>query len=315
MNKEKILIVEDEKNLRVLIAQLIEKSGYQVYQAGDGEEGFKVAEQVLPDLIITDVVMPKKDGNQFLKDVRKTAFGKDIPFIILTARVGMRDYFEVLDEVYGFLDKPFKIKELLSMIEEVFVEHPKRDKTKIKNKKDIKTKIAKEEIAVKDEAIVKSVILKHEENISHDEQPLSLGEKGAKESESKKHYSEDSLVGKKKILILENEKNVFQYFKEFFPESAYAIELITSSDHITDRAKEFMPDLIILKHIMGSINNETVANHLREILDFQWTPIVIYDSIVDRAVDEQGVIAHIKDLSLNPEGKELIKRIKELLSA
>jgi len=74
MSQEKVLIVEDEKELRVLIAQSIEKLDYQVYQAGDGEEALKVAEQVLPDLIITDVVIPKKDGNQLLKDIQNSVW-------------------------------------------------------------------------------------------------------------------------------------------------------------------------------------------------------------------------------------------------
>ncbi|MDP8264570.1 MAG: response regulator [Candidatus Aceula lacicola] len=315
MSQEKVLIVEDEKELRVLIAQSIEKLDYQVYQAGDGEEALKVAEQVLPDLIITDVVIPKKDGNQLLKDIQKTAFGKNIPFIIMTARAGMRDYFEVLEGVCGFLEKPFKMKELVLMIEEIFTGNSKRGGARFKNKKNIKTKIDKEKIAIKDEAIVKSEILKHEENVSHDDHSLSLGEKkeGVKENKKEECFSEDFFIGKRKILVLENEKNVFQYFKAFFPEDAYAIELVTSSDHIAGRAKEFMPDLIILKHIVGQANSEIVANYLRETFALQWTPIIIYDRIIDRVSGDQSMPAHSKEFSLNSEGKELIKRIKELL--
>src|SRR5690242_20598077 len=104
---KRILVVEDEPELRKVLAMELEASGYEVFVAGDGEEGFEVAQEVLPDLIITDVLMPKMDGNQLLKKMRATFFGRRIPFMVLTARGKMRDYFEAVD-VNAFVEKPFE---------------------------------------------------------------------------------------------------------------------------------------------------------------------------------------------------------------
>src|SRR3989338_2616962 len=118
MDKKKILIVEDEPEMRQLLVLELETEGYQIYQAADGAEGFRVAQEVQPDLIISDVVMPKMDGNQFLKKLRASVFGKNIPFIILTARGKMRDYFELV-QVDGFIEKPFKPEEILKTIADI----------------------------------------------------------------------------------------------------------------------------------------------------------------------------------------------------
>ena len=119
MAKEKILIVEDEGTSRALLAVELEKAGYQVFQATDGEEAYNVAKAVKPDLIISDIVMPEMDGNQLIKRVRESEFGKKILFIVLTSRSQMQDYFEMMD-VQDFITKPFDAEDLISRIERVF---------------------------------------------------------------------------------------------------------------------------------------------------------------------------------------------------
>ena len=119
MVKEKILIVEDEGTSRTLLTVELEKAGYQVFQSTDGEEAYQVAQGVRPDLIISDIVMPEMDGNQLIKRVRESEFGKKILFIVLTARSQMQDYFEMMD-VHDFITKPFDPQDLISRVERVF---------------------------------------------------------------------------------------------------------------------------------------------------------------------------------------------------
>ncbi len=118
MSKRKILIVEDEPEMRKLLTIELESAGYQVFLAGDGESGFKLAQEAMPDLIVCDIMLPKVDGNQLMKKLRGSSFGKDIPFIVLTARRKMRDYFETM-AVDDFIEKPFKPEDLLAKIEKV----------------------------------------------------------------------------------------------------------------------------------------------------------------------------------------------------
>lgn len=119
MAKEKILIVEDEGTSRALLTTALEKAGYQVFQSTDGEEAYQVAKAVRPDLIISDIVMPEMDGNQLIKRVRESEFGKKILFIVLTSHTKMQDYFEMMD-VQDFITKPFDPQDLISRVERVF---------------------------------------------------------------------------------------------------------------------------------------------------------------------------------------------------
>ena len=71
MPPKKILIVEDEKDLRMLVAEQLKMAGYEVHQACDGEEGFAKAREIQPDLILSDVIMPKKSGTEAYEEIRK----------------------------------------------------------------------------------------------------------------------------------------------------------------------------------------------------------------------------------------------------
>jgi len=117
--KKKILLVEDEDDSRILMAKKLEQSGYKVFQACHGLEGIQAAEDHCPDLIITDVVMPKMNGNEFVSVLRQRPLLKDIPIIVMSIRGNMRDYFERLG-VNEFLSKPFLPKELVSAVDQFF---------------------------------------------------------------------------------------------------------------------------------------------------------------------------------------------------
>lgn len=119
MSNEKILIVEDEETTRVLIAVELEKAGYQVFQANDGEAGFQVTKAIRPDLIITDIVMPGMDGGRFIKRVCEDGFGKNTLFMVMTSHGQMQGYFEMID-VDDFIVKPVNPQELIARVERVF---------------------------------------------------------------------------------------------------------------------------------------------------------------------------------------------------
>ena len=90
---EKILIVEDDKFLRELIAKKLLKEGYEVEEAIDGEDGVRKTKEVMPDLILLDLILPGIDGFEVLKRIKedeKTAF---IPVVILS-NLGQKDEIE-----------------------------------------------------------------------------------------------------------------------------------------------------------------------------------------------------------------------------
>lgn len=86
-----ILFVEDEPTLQKLVGRFLEKEGYQVINALNGETGLELSKKMKPDLILLDLILPKKDGFEVLEELKKDEGTKDIPVIILTNLEGSGD--------------------------------------------------------------------------------------------------------------------------------------------------------------------------------------------------------------------------------
>jgi DNA-binding response OmpR family regulator len=84
MNKKTILVVEDDHAQRSALADTCSRAGFAVAQAAEGESGLETALREHPDLIMLDLLMPKKDGMQFLAELREDAWGKTAKVIILS---------------------------------------------------------------------------------------------------------------------------------------------------------------------------------------------------------------------------------------
>lgn len=82
--KQKILIVEDDEPIRQAIAIGLSRNGFEVSEAKDGEEGLKSAFKVHPDLILLDLRMPKKSGQEMLDELRADKWGVNVPVIVLS---------------------------------------------------------------------------------------------------------------------------------------------------------------------------------------------------------------------------------------
>ncbi|MFA6437853.1 MAG: response regulator [Bacteriovoracaceae bacterium] len=110
-----ILIIEDEKKISALIRKGLEEEKYSVYEAADGEKGEHHALQKQYDLIILDIMLPKKDGIQVLAALRKVENGT--PVLMLTAKGTVEDRVKGLDTgADDYLVKPFAITELLARV-------------------------------------------------------------------------------------------------------------------------------------------------------------------------------------------------------
>lgn len=111
----RILIAEDEKDLNRLITRVLEKQGYGVDACSDGEEALYYLEHTEYDGAVLDIMMPKKDGLEVLKEIRRK--GMDLPVLFLTARDSIADRVLGLDSgADDYLVKPFDFDELLARI-------------------------------------------------------------------------------------------------------------------------------------------------------------------------------------------------------
>ena len=114
----KILIVEDQNELRELVKNFLGDYGYVVDEAEDGEEGYHKINMNSYDCLILDINLPKLDGLEIAKKVRKE--GKSVPIIMLTARSEIYDKIEGFDNgADDYITKPFDMKELLARVEAV----------------------------------------------------------------------------------------------------------------------------------------------------------------------------------------------------
>ena len=114
MNDKKILIVDDEKPIVDILDFNLSKEGFVTYAAYDGEEAISTALNVKPDLIILDLMLPKIDGFNVCKEIRKSL---NCPIIMLTAKE------EVVDKIIGlelgaddYMTKPFSIREVIARV-------------------------------------------------------------------------------------------------------------------------------------------------------------------------------------------------------
>ncbi len=115
---KKILLIEDDTDVREALKLRIEADGFEVAQAGDGEEGLVRYEQEKPDLIILDTGMPKMDGFTFVKVFKSKYSLEATPILVLTGRTGMKEPFE-LEGVRAFLTKPCTGEELVGRIKAI----------------------------------------------------------------------------------------------------------------------------------------------------------------------------------------------------
>lgn len=119
-----VLVIEDEEAVRKTISDLLEIKGYNVFSASGGKEGVKLALELIPDLILCDIMMPDYDGYKVLKKLLAESKTALIPFIFLTAKAEMSDLRLGMElGADDYIVKPFKAKELYKAIETRLAKH------------------------------------------------------------------------------------------------------------------------------------------------------------------------------------------------
>ena len=114
---ELILVIEDEKEIRDLVRYNLEREGFRVAVAGDGEEGLQRLFAARPDALVLDLMLPGRSGLEVLREVRAESSTRDLPVIVLTARSAEMD--KLLGFEHGaddYLTKPFGPRELIARL-------------------------------------------------------------------------------------------------------------------------------------------------------------------------------------------------------
>jgi len=126
---KKVLLVDDEVDVRKFVSKLVERAGYEVIEAKNGVEGMGRVREDKPDLIILDILMPKQSGIRMYRELKTDEPLKDIPVIVLSA-IAPKSFFrsqEVLAEFAGqpvpepeaYIEKPEEPEELIDLMKKI----------------------------------------------------------------------------------------------------------------------------------------------------------------------------------------------------
>lgn len=131
--RKKVLIAEDEEHIRRLVKVILQQDNYDFIEAKDGKEALEKVSEEMPDLIILDLMMPKVDGIEVCKQLKKNVLTRKIPIIMLTAKKEMTDKFVgVRVGADDYLTKPFEPRELRVRVR-TFLDKEKRERNPVTN--------------------------------------------------------------------------------------------------------------------------------------------------------------------------------------
>lgn len=127
----KILVVEDDKNLRKLIVTCLEKASYTVFETRNGEEALDLMDKEYVDLIVTDIMMPEMDGYELIKSLREANYST--PILIITAKEDIEDKRQGFNlGADDYMVKPINIDELILRVKSLLRRSNQANERKIK---------------------------------------------------------------------------------------------------------------------------------------------------------------------------------------
>ena len=117
-DNKKLLLIDDDPNLILLVKDYLEFRGYNVDTAENGREALEVLDHLVPDMIICDVMMPEMDGYALVKHIREVPVTNRIPVLFLSAKGQSQDRVKGLNEGADvYMSKPFEPEELVAQVE------------------------------------------------------------------------------------------------------------------------------------------------------------------------------------------------------
>jgi len=113
--KNLILIVDDEEEIRLLLKEFLEKNDFDVIVAADGQQAIKLAGEHIPDLVITDMLLPKEHGVEVMQSIKDNFF---LPIIAISGIYKKNEIKDKISDIYidGFFEKPLNLDEILICI-------------------------------------------------------------------------------------------------------------------------------------------------------------------------------------------------------
>lgn len=117
----KILIIEDDSVFQQTIGEFLRTEGFEVFSAVDGEEGIRLTQKESPDLVLLDIILPKKNGYEVITELKKDPATKNIPIMLLTNLGGIQDVERALGlgATTYLVKSDYKLEEVVEKIKEI----------------------------------------------------------------------------------------------------------------------------------------------------------------------------------------------------
>lgn len=120
MERKRILIIEDDRNLSAMMSSVLNQEGFSTIVAYTGQEGIKLALNGKPDIIVLDIILPDLDGLEVLKRIKLTKGINDIPIIMCTEKGLLKDVELAFSlGANSYIIKPFEIEKLIKKVKEI----------------------------------------------------------------------------------------------------------------------------------------------------------------------------------------------------
>lgn len=144
---QKILIIEDDKDIVYILKSILELEGYEISFALSGKEGLQMAREKLPDIIILDLILPDIDGYEICKEIRGDSCFEKTHIVMLTAKTGTKDELTgMIDGADDYIAKPFNPLDVVETIKYVLSRDDKEGEEEKKKKIDrLQTRLLFEE--------------------------------------------------------------------------------------------------------------------------------------------------------------------------
>jgi len=124
--RHRILVVDDEENLRDVLVEVLKRDGHEVASAVDGADGLRQAEEHRYDLVVTDLRMPNLEGPDLYRAVRQRYADAPPRFIFMSANTGIEEYAAFLSETGApALEKPFNLADMRQVVLQVLAQKPR----------------------------------------------------------------------------------------------------------------------------------------------------------------------------------------------
>lgn len=271
----KILIVDDEPLNTKLLAAQIPRDQYSVICTHSGQEAIEKAEEILPELILLDIMMPQMDGYEATRQLKAKASTSRIPIILITALQGTEDKIKGLEAgAEDFLSKPVNTVELLARINSM-----------------LRLKRYGEQLA----------------NRMQSEEQIIGGRTNSSQLEARENCEGNIL------LVEDNEKDI-NLIKGHLRDQSYEIFMAESGEDAIEIVRENDVDLILLDILLPGMDGFEVCQKLRGLEKESQPQVVMITCLDDLDSKIKGVELGVDDFLIKPiNGRELRARIKSLL--